>query len=142
MCQPQPALVVSHCFASSTLNGDEDTFGVQFVIDGREDTCWNSDGSAESTLQFTLSHCSAVGAVEIIFQGGFVGKEMRISGFATEACGGVPQLLGAFQPEDCNERQRFSLPAGGPLVKVLQLYFSGSSDFYGRIVIYAVQVFP
>lgn len=152
------------------MNDDEEIYGPQNVLDGREDTCWNSDGGAEQELLLTLAHASPVRALELVFQGGFVGQDMRVLGAAAglgEAPGAgeaAPRIspaaapgagassapqppnaawveLGRFQPVDGNEPQRFALsPSAGPVQQV-RLQFSNSTDFYGRVVMYAARLF-
>ncbi len=150
-------LPIEHASASSVLGGDEETYGALNVLDGREDTCWNSDGGAAQALVLTLARASAVAALELVFQGGFVGQEMRVGGradgvaegAACSACsagGGAAcpceAELGRFQPLDANEPQRFALlPCAAGPVRQLRVTFAGSTDFYGRVVVYAARVF-
>ena len=42
-------------------------------------------------------------------------------------------------PEDVNRRQSFELPEIGPITQ-LSLFFNESSDFFGRVTIYDLQV--
>ena len=167
MSHPLP---IEHASASSVLGGDEDAYGALNVLDGREDTCWNSDGGAAQALTLTLARASAVAALELVFQGGFVGQEMRVRGrvaaggaaaggggaAACSACSAGAQEgpgiagaacaceaeLGRFQPLDANEPQRFALlPCAAGPVRELRVAFAGSTDFYGRVVVYAARVF-
>ena len=155
-------LPIARCSASSTLGGDEEAYGAGNVADGREDTCWNSDGGAAQALVLTLAaRAASVAALELVFQGGFVGQEMRVAGRADAcsssecssgggdaaaaacACAGAALAeaeLGRFQPLDANEPQRFALARAGP-VRELRVSFTGSTDFYGRVVVYAARVY-
>ena len=156
-------LPIARCSASSTLGGDEEVYGAGNVADGREDTCWNSDGGAQQALVLTLAaRAASVAALELVFQGGFVGQDMRVAGradacsssecgsggsgdAAAAACacvcaGATEAELGRFQPQDANEPQRFALARAGP-VRELRVSFTGSTDFYGRVVVYAARVY-
>ncbi len=129
---------VKEVVASSTLHGDEDTYGAQFLLDGLVDTCWNSDGGAAQTLTFTLAECATLSALELVFQGGFVGQDMLVEGCPAAGGGGAPPLaLGRFQPEDSNSSQTFALDAAAGPVRSVTVAFHGSTDFYGRVVLYS-----
>ena len=139
------ALPICEASASSVLHDDEEAFGAHFAIDGRADTLWNSAGGAAQRLSLRLAARARVRAVELVFQGGFVGQELEVTGSAAGSSGGAgaaapPLLLGRFQPRDCNERQRFELGAPAEVDEVA-LHFAGSTDFYGRIVLYSVELF-
>ncbi len=170
----EPPLLLASCSASSTLHGDEDTYGALHVLDGREDTCWNSDGGSSQELVLTLARASAVRALELVFQGGFAGQDMRVEGAPAPGAGGVGGgaagggadgdgaaagggggsgsgegaaeaatwvELGRFQPLDGNEPQRFALAPCAGAVQRVRLRFTGSTDFYGRVVIYAARLY-
>ena len=139
-------LCIADCSASSILNGDEESFGAANMLDGADDTCWNSDGGEHQVLTLTLqAPCAALRALELVFQGGFVGQDMRVAGLpgaegAGEGAEASAAELGRFQPQDCNERQRFALaPSAFPVHRV-RVSFTGSTDFYGRVVIYCAQL--
>lgn len=67
---------------SSVLNKDTKQFGKQYMIDGTEETCWNSDqGSPQSVFikfddaeEIAQGKSLTIHAINIMFQGGFVGK--------------------------------------------------------------------
>jgi hypothetical protein len=44
-------------------------------------------------------------------------------------------------PEDVNRTQSFDLPEKEDAVKALKLVFEESSDFFGRITVYGVDLF-
>jgi hypothetical protein len=73
---------------------------------------------------------ASLDALEVVFQGGFAGQGMAVWG------GGAAQPAARFQPRDCNEAQRFELPAPLRGVDRLRITFDGSTDFYGRVIIY------
>ncbi|ORX95329.1 galactose-binding like protein [Basidiobolus meristosporus CBS 931.73] len=121
---------------SSTLNKDVTNFGKQFLVDGDDETCWNSEQGSPQYILIDLQTPTSVQGLRIMFQGGFVGKECQALG-AVE--GNDYISLGRFYPEDNNDVQEFSLEDQTP-VKKLKLVFESSTDFFGRITIYRLEV--
>lgn len=56
---------------TSVLHDDNKTYGKQFLLDGREDTCWNSDSvisrSYEKVIIFNMSHFLILGPSSIYY---------------------------------------------------------------------------
>jgi hypothetical protein len=104
-------------------------------------------------------------SVHLTFQGGFVGTSVQLS--ATNAVTAPKKFLplARWEPRDCNDPQRFEVPlvdtdgaestaaagagaapsgsvAGGPSrwVTNAKLTFPASTDFYGRITLYALDL--
>lgn len=73
---------------------------------------------------------------EIQFQGGFVGKECYI-----EAGNKETKFLQSFYPEDNNAVQKFNLKEPKK-AKTIKFVFGESTDFFGRIIIYKLSVYP
>ncbi|KJE91852.1 hypothetical protein, variant 1 [Capsaspora owczarzaki ATCC 30864] len=48
------------------------------MLDGRDDTCWNSDQGKSQTVSIELDQPVTIAGVRIMFQGGFVGNRCRI----------------------------------------------------------------
>lgn len=133
---------VASVVASSVLGDDEESFGVQRMFDGINDTCWNSDQGSPQTLTFKFKRPVDVTTVDITFQGGFVGQSMDVEAAMPDA---PFRFAGHFEPEDENEEQRFSLlnkgiPDNGKGVSDLRVVFNKSTDFYGRVTIYALDI--
>lgn len=87
------------------------------------------------------------------FQGGFVGTRCAIdvlpaSPSAEDASEDVTtaplkakmQHQTHIYPEDVNRRQSFELPASSAAVDQIKIVFEESSDFFGRITIYDLQI--
>ena len=85
-----------------------------------------------------------------MFQGGFAGSEMvcYIGAAATEH--GCVEEIARFEADDNNEWQRFSLSKGGSSTTVsnqpqgcraLKIAFPHTSDFYGRVTVYRLDVY-
>ena len=74
-------------------------------------------------------------AILIQFQGGFVGRDCVLE--AKQENGS--QVAENFYPEDINSLQTFKLKE--PLsTKCLRIVFNESSDFFGRIIIYKLDI--
>lgn len=124
------------------------------MFDGTDETYWSSDQVCsfffmkflllmleilKGTPQFiTLDFESPVEfkAVKIQFQGGFAGKDCSM--IVTKATG--EEIKEPFYPEDVNKTQTFALKERETNVKSVRLAFDSSFDFFGRIVIYSLEV--
>jgi hypothetical protein len=73
------------------------------------------------------------------FQGGFVGKTCVALGSTESTPNDYSINIGQFYPEDINSSQTFSFDATEPL-KRLKIIFEESTDFYGRITVYKLDV--
>jgi len=76
----------------------------------------------------------AVSALALQFQGGFVGKECEV-----EVEGNTKVL--DFYPEDTNKMQTFYLAEKLNSLKKIRIVFNSSTDFYGRITLYRLDLF-
>ncbi|CAG2116576.1 unnamed protein product, partial [Medioppia subpectinata] len=63
---------------SSVLNKDVKQFGKQFIIDGKDDTCWNSDQGSVQWIECELKQDVRLRSLSIEFQGGFAAKQMTL----------------------------------------------------------------
>ncbi len=119
---------------SSVLNRNVKEFGKKFLLDGREDTCWNSDQGSPQYIQIVFNDNLKINIAEIriMFQGGFAGKECQV-----EVNGYCDKKLD-FHPEDNNKLQCF--PMILDQCSSLKIVFNQSSDFFGRITIYQLQI--
>ena len=86
--------------------------------------------------------------IELTFQGGFVGTRCSVECLPSGQAGGEKtwQVLTRIYPEDVNRKQTFELdPHDARLaeegVDSLKLVFEESSDFFGRITVYDMQIF-
>lgn len=80
-------------------------------------------------------------SIALTFQGGFVGTRCAISVISLaneDATSGLKHLTTIY-PEDVNRRQIFELPETGR-VQEIKFIFEESSDFFGRITIYDLQI--
>ena len=125
------------CRVSSVLNRNVKEFGKKFLFDGREDTCWNSDQGSPQWVQVTFAAEVTVKTLKVMFQGGFAGKGCSLVVCSSEQ--GSEEKCLDFYPEDSNKLQSFELdrPATGKTFKVV---FRESTDFFGRVTIYQLQL--
>lgn len=118
------------------LNRDVKQFGKKFMFDSNEETCWNSDqGDCQWVmLEFPLS--VKVSELKVQFQGGFSAKTCRLEGCPKE---GDLTEISQFYPEDNNSLQSFPIQ-GAPAVDKVKIMFENSADFFGRIIVYSLDV--
>lgn len=127
---------------SSTLNRDVANFGKKHLFDGCEDTCWNSHQGSPQIITLLFDEAVAVSSFSLTFQGGFVGKECTVSvGSAVEDT--AWRLALRFFPKDSNAEQCFLIPeeALPEPVQAFRITFGASTDLYGRITLYSLNVF-
>lgn len=117
---------------SSVLNRNVKEFGKKFLFDGRDDTCWNSEQGSPQWIGIELVEDCTISELQIMFQGGFVGKNCYVE--SKDANLKVP-----FYPEDTNKLQKFPINCNIP-VKSLKIVFEESTDFFGRVTIYQVNL--
>jgi len=122
------------CRVSSTLNRDTKQFGKKHLFDDREETCWNSDQGSPQWVSIEFEEETQMSGFSVQFQGGFAGKECFVE---TE---GSTKILD-FYPEDTNKLQVFYCKQI-MRVKKVRFAFNSSTDFYGRITVYKLDVFP
>ncbi|XP_065176422.1 nuclear receptor 2C2-associated protein-like [Sycon ciliatum] len=134
---PLSLLAETKCSVSSVLNRDVKQYGKQFLFDGDEETCWNSDQGEQQHIALQFPTAVIITSVVIRFQGGFVGKECRAEGRSV-ASSSMYHMCDFF-PEDINAVQRFEITCAEPVDR-LRLVFSSSTDFFGRITIYHLGV--
>lgn len=122
---------------SSVFGKDTRSYGKQFLLDGNEETCWHSDGSAPHWIQVTFKRAAQLNSISFMFQGGFAPKTIRINVQRDKQWLDLPCV---FYPENSNRWQHFECPSNDQVVgETYRLIFEESTDFYGRIVVYGLQ---
>nr|XP_036218163.1 nuclear receptor 2C2-associated protein isoform X1 [Bactrocera oleae] len=111
------------CSVSSVQGKDVKQYGKQHMFDSVAETSWNS---SEGTPQW--------------FQGGFAAKTLSIH---AETEDGKQILEEAFYPEDINSTQSFILnqPIESKEAVKIKFLFPSSTDFFGRIILYELEIF-
>ncbi|KAI8359804.1 galactose-binding domain-like protein [Blakeslea trispora] len=124
---------------SSVLNRDTTNYGKQFLIDGQAETCWNSEQGLPQNILLDFAQPVCVESILFQFQGGFVGKKCLVVGSQANSPNDYSIHLDTLYPEDINSIQTFTFPVTEPLKRV-KIVFEESTDFYGRITIYKLDV--
>ncbi|KAJ1966410.1 Nuclear receptor 2C2-associated protein [Dipsacomyces acuminosporus] len=127
---------ISNYKVSSVLNRDAKTFGKKNLIDRSIETCWNSEQGSPQYILIEFGTPARLSEIHIQFQGGFAGKATEL----VDATNG--EKICALHPEDNNKLQRFALPDAERLAERtrIKISFHSSTDFYGRIVIYTLDI--
>lgn len=121
---------------SSVLNNDVASFGKQHLMDGNDQTCWNSEQGSPQFILLKFSESIHIRQIALMFQGGFVGKTVE---FWTSSPN--QQKLDRrqiFEPKDQNDMQVFDVDILD--CEKLKVVFPSSTDFYGRITLYNLEV--
>ncbi|XP_022223930.1 nuclear receptor 2C2-associated protein-like isoform X3 [Drosophila obscura] len=124
---------------SSVLNKDVKQYGKQYMFDLNDDTSWSSDEGTPQWIIVTLDEPQNVSGLCLQFQGGFSGQQLTALVYSRE---GDLTCQESFYPEDINSPQQFhfkdaSLTKSCSKIKFL---FESSSDLFGRIIVYNLQV--
>ena len=128
------------CKVSSTQEGSGN-FSKQHMFDENEDTCWYSKPGPNQWIVLAFDKPVVLAEIRIMFQGGFVGTTTVIEGEQPQFS--WSPLCEAFHLEDGNALQVLSIPPDRdrPAHQIYRIRFLTSSDLYGRITIYKLQVF-
>lgn len=128
---------------SSTL---DKSVGKKHLTDGSPETCWTSQQGLPQYIQLAFPSPVIPQRAAITFQGGFAGMRCSVEipvGGDTDK--GTWQTFCRIFPEDVNRKQTFDLiPASSDVIQKgvdsLRLVFEESSDFFGRITVYDLQI--
>jgi len=123
---------------SSVSGKNHSDYGKQFLIDGDGQSCWMSDQGNSQYVKLKFSEPVHIKKLLIMFQGGFVAKSI-ICASKTEGGSGKWEQKAALEPQDSNDEQIFDVDLEN--VAELKLLFPTSTDFYGRICIYKLDVY-
>lgn len=78
-----------------------------------------------------------ISSILIQFQGGFVGQDAKVVLEGSDAAFTVEENI---YPEDTNAVQKFKLTKSHDNVAKIHIHFGKSSDFFGRIIIYKLEI--
>ncbi|CAF1026202.1 unnamed protein product [Adineta ricciae] len=87
---------------SSVLNKDNKNYGKKNLIDGSEETCWNSEAGSSQWIQITPTTPFALSSVAIKFQGGFAAKRFAVE---CRQADGTFTSTAEFYPDDHGKLQ-------------------------------------
>ncbi|TNN39393.1 Nuclear receptor 2C2-associated protein [Liparis tanakae] len=122
---------------SSVLNRDVKQFGKKYMFDCNEETCWNSDQGECQWVSLEFPQPVKVSELKLLFQGGFSAKTCRLHGCPKD---GALREISHFYPEDDNSLQISFCLAEAPAVDKVKIKFENSADFFGRIIVYSLDV--
>jgi len=138
--------LVSAVRVSSVLNGAVAEYGKQHLLDGSLDTCWNSEQGSPQYVQLTFTQPVHISSVAVTFQGGFVGRPLEVS-VVRDGSRRFEQYQ-VYDTLDHNSPQTFpfhqsllpAISAVGSAVIAVKLHFPTSTDLFGRVTIYNLDV--
>lgn len=114
------------------------------MFDESHDTCWNSDQGSPQWILLDFTEVVSFTSIAFTFQGGFVGQEANIEIGETSTATMEP-VLTIYSILDNNNLQKFSLIPNSDTSsrkgRYLKITFPSSTDFYGRVTIYSLQVY-
>ncbi|KIO20080.1 hypothetical protein M407DRAFT_140830 [Tulasnella calospora MUT 4182] len=129
---------------SSTLDR---SVGKRYLTDRSPETCWTSSQGLPQTIQMAFGQPVIPTTLSITFQGGFVGTKCSVYSQSKDSAVSEWILLRQVFPEDVNRVQSFQLresieenESAALAVLQLKLVFEESSDFFGRITIYDLDI--
>lgn len=124
---------------SSVLDRNAKEYGKKFLLDDREDTCWNSDQGIPQYIKLKLNDVlkSERLKLQVQFQGGFCGKECSLQLFHdANMVHSIP-----FYPKDNNDYQCFEFELlDGINFDTVTILMQSTTDFYGRIIVYQLSL--
>ncbi|XP_041746166.1 nuclear receptor 2C2-associated protein [Coregonus clupeaformis] len=121
---------------SSVLNRDVKQFGKKYMFDSNEEACWNSDQGDSQWVTLEFPQPVRVSELKVQFQGGFSGKTCKLEGCPKD--GDLAKIID-FYPEDSSSLQSFPIQEA-PTVHRLKIVFENSADFFGRIIVYSLDI--
>lgn len=128
------------CSVSSVQGKDVKQYGKQHMFDSVAETSWNSSEGTPQWVIIRFEEPQAVSKFSFQFQGGFAAKTLSIH---AETEDGKQILEEAFYPEDINSTQSFILnhPIESKEAVKIKFLFPSSTDFFGRIILYELEIF-
>ncbi|KAG8744259.1 hypothetical protein FRC12_014829 [Ceratobasidium sp. 428] len=129
---------------SSTL---DKSVGKKNLVDGSPETCWTSTAGLPQFVELQFSEAVSPAQLALTFQGGFVGTKCTIYGLISQSEEAEAQstpswhIVDKIFPEDINRRQLFALKSSAEELARLKIVFEESSDFFGRITLYNLELF-
>ena len=118
---------------SSVLNKDVKQFGKQYLIDGDEETCWNSDKGESQSISIQFKNTVKIREILIRFQGGFSAQLITVE----DTDKGVIKETHLEDNSDIQKVQFGQMITAG--VK-LNITLKECADTFGRVTIYSLNV--
>ncbi|XP_017013577.3 nuclear receptor 2C2-associated protein [Drosophila takahashii] len=128
-----------NCRVSSVLNKEVKQYGKQLMFDTKEDTSWTSDEGTPQWITVSLDEPQKISGFSFQFQGGFAGLKSEMIMYSAD---GVQIHQEPFYPEDINSPQLFQLKdtVREKACSKIKFIFESSTDLFGRIIVYNLQL--
>ncbi|XP_032778226.2 nuclear receptor 2C2-associated protein [Daphnia magna] len=126
---------------SSVLGREVKSYGKQFLFDGCNETCWNSDQGTPQWIAVQFVKDMAVTHFEIQFQGGFAAKNICLQRMSVDTGVAKVETVKTYYPDDINAIQTFLLPNSPLMTDNLKFLFPESTDMFGRIIVYRLNLY-
>ncbi|KAF4320157.1 hypothetical protein BBO99_00005902 [Phytophthora kernoviae] len=126
------------CRASSVLDRNKTLYGASNLLSSDLSTCWNSAQGSPQQVQVFFHRLVDVAKLCIMFQGGFVGQDVQLHVKKANSNVQWEPVDSEVDPDDSNDLQEF--PCSLKQVEALAITFQRSTDFYGRVVIYRLDI--
>lgn len=117
------------------------------ALDKNESSCWNSDGNSDGDIENSFvihfNRTVLIEEIRIQFQGGFAAEECKLYSSSAETPSWNEIEDAEIEPENRNSIQTFPLGDTEEKVRVcnsIKVTFHSASDFYGRVIIYKIEV--
>ncbi|XP_033155879.1 nuclear receptor 2C2-associated protein isoform X2 [Drosophila simulans] len=109
------------------------------MFDTREETSWNSDEGTPQFITLSLEEPQKVSGFSFQFQGGFSGQKSELIMYSAD---GAQIHQEPFYPEDINSPQVFPIAESvrEKACSKLKFVFESSTDLFGRIIVYDLQL--
>jgi len=129
------------CKASSVLNKSSQ-YAAKHMFDENLDSCWNSDQGIPQILVIDFERIVSLSFIKIMFQGGFVGADgiIEVCSRKEDSFEKISEFHNLF---DSNAVQTIPIASSDARIncRYVRITFTSSSDFYGRIVVYSLNIF-
>lgn len=126
------------CRVSSVLDRNKTLYGAEHMLSTDVTTCWNSAQGSPQQILLQFQRSVHIARVAIMFQGGFVGQDVVVHAKHRVSEQWEPVVDCDIDPADANDLQEFACVALS--VTALRISFQRSTDFYGRVIIYRLDV--
>ena len=125
------ANLITNITVSSVLNRDIKQFGKKHLLDGNDDTCWNSDQGEQQHINLKFSAMVNIEVIQLQFQGGFSCKQLELIS--------DNEIKQSFFPEDVNTVQEFKV-SEVLVLDQLKVKLIKPTDFFGRVILYHMKI--
>jgi hypothetical protein len=124
---------------SSILERNRKLYGGENMLSDDIMTCWNSAQGSPQQILLSFQRLVNLERLEMMFQGGFVGQNVLIQvRFQNQKEFQLVEEIKEFDPEDSNALQIF--PCKVQKIEAMKIIFQRSTDFYGRVILYRLNL--